>query len=292
MQTTRTDDRPGRCLIESGRWLVACAALLVSAGVVALPVSTAVPGGIAVVDLGRADDAAPIPLATYRERPVMVQREDDHWYAIVGIHVDAETGLHQLEVTAADAPARQVAFEVTSKEYETQSLTIPNRRKVDPLPEDLERIGRERRQSRAAYRGFDATRRADTGFVWPVTGPISSRFGLRRILNGQPRNAHSGLDIAAGTGIPIQSPAAGRVVLTGDFFFNGNAVFIDHGQGLISMMCHMSRIRVEEGDEVDAGTIVGEVGATGRVTGPHLHWSVILNGNAVDPLLLLPASTP
>jgi len=129
-------------------------------------------------------------------------------------------------------------------------------------------------------------------FDKPVKGPLSSPFGLRRFFNGEERNPHSGLDFAVGAGTPIKAPAAGKVILIGNYFFNGNTVFVDHGQGLISMFCHMSKIDVKLGQSLPRGGIVGRVGATGRATGPHMHWNVSLNDARVDPAIFIGAFKP
>jgi murein DD-endopeptidase MepM/ murein hydrolase activator NlpD len=174
---------------------------------------------------------------------------------------------------------------IQAKNYPEQRLTITDKRKVEPGRDDLARIEREREITEAIKRRFSDTAPA-TDFMLPASGPLSSRFGLRRVFNGQPRNPHAGLDVAVGTGAPVKAPAAGVVANTGDYFFNGNTVYIDHGQGLITACMHLSRIDVRAGQAVRKGDTLGAAGATGRVTGPHLHWA-ILNNTPVDPELFL-----
>ena len=121
----------------------------------------------------------------------------------------------------------------------------------------------------------------------PVQGIVTSEFGFRRFFNGQPRSPHSGVDIAAAQGTPVKSPARGFVVVVGNFFFNGNTVLVDHGGGFISMLCHLSYVNVIQQQRIEKDSIIGTVGATGRATGPHLHWSVSLQGIRVDPLVFI-----
>lgn len=231
------------------------------------------PGGVAVLPV---DEGA--RTARYNDRAVMIVGG----HAVVGIPLSAEPGIHHVEVDGAT-----LSFEVVDREYAIQRLTIPDDRRVNPNPEDLERIAAERPRIIAAARAWSEAAPDSFRFVAPAAGPRSSNFGLRRVLNGQPRNPHSGIDIASPAGAPIVSSAGGIVVETGDFFYNGNTVWVDHGRGLITMYCHMDSISVEPGQRVEANTALGTVGATGRVTGPHLHFAVILNGVMVDPDLFL-----
>ena len=241
-----------------------------------------VPGGVAVVGLG---NDAQAPQARYDGKPVLTIREDgQRWIAIVGIPLGTTAGTQQLLVDG-----RPVTFEVGPREYRAQHITLKNQRQVDPNPDDLKRIERELAQQTRAYRGFSAAQPSNLLFDRPVDGPLSSPFGLRRFFNGQERNPHSGLDFAVPAGTPIKAPAAGTVTLVGDYFFNGKTVFVDHGQGLISMFCHLSSTPVKVGDHLARGQVLGKVGATGRATGPHLHWNVSLNDARVDPSIFIGA---
>ncbi len=250
----------------------------------ALPRPAAVPGGVVLLDLGPAEGEA--PRAWYRDKRVWVRQREGRWEAVVGIPLSAAPGsVQRLRVEDADG-VRELPFEIRDKQYATQHLTIKNKRMVNPDEAALKRIRAERKRIRAAFRSW-REEAPDPHFIAPVDGPRSSSFGLRRFFNGQPRRPHSGMDIAAPEGTPVRAPAPGVVVETGDFFFNGKTVFIDHGQGLVTMYCHLSAIDVTPGQRVARGEIIGKVGATGRVTGPHLHWTVSLNDARVDPALFL-----
>lgn len=258
---------------------------LLSEPTLALPTHAPVPGGVAVVDLGPASQ--PTPTARWAEQPLAVVRDGGRYYALLGIPLDTLPGDLQISVFFGSTATMAKTVPIQLKNYPEQRLTIKNTRQVDPSAEDIERIEREKAHTEKIKQSFSATA-PQTDFIRPAEGRLSSRFGLRRFFNNQPRNPHNGLDFAAPTGAPVRAPAPGVVVDTGNYFFNGNSIFIDHGQGLISIYMHLSRIDVRPGQTVKAGEIVGGVGATGRSTGPHLHWSVFLNNTAVDPELFLP----
>lgn len=262
---------------------------LLSTLVFATPEHTPVPGGVAMLEVPDLDGDKPI--ATFNGKRVLVQLIDDRCMAIVGLPLGTKPGEHAIELEGINGTRARMTFQVERKSYETQRLTIADKRKVDPTAEDLARIGKERRRISAALEQWTDQPAVQIELIRPVDGPQSSAFGLRRILNGKPRNPHSGMDIAAVEGTPILAAAGGAISETGDFFYNGNTVFIDHGQGLTTMYCHMSRIDVEPGTMVEQGDVIGLVGKTGRVTGAHLHWAVTLNDARVDPVLFLPAES-
>ena len=244
-----------------------------------------VPGGVAVIDLG---NGASAPTARYQGKPVLVIREDGaRWIAIVGIPLSVKPGAQQIE-----ANGQALSFTVGAKHYREQRITLKNTQQVNPNPANLKRIERELAEQTLAYQQFSPRQPSNLLFDKPVAGPLSSPFGLRRFFNGEERNPHSGLDFAAKTGTPIKAPAAGKVTLIGDYFFNGKTVFIDHGQGLISMFCHLSAVDVQLGQELPRGGLVGKVGSTGRATGPHLHWNISLNDARVDPAIFIGAFKP
>ena len=249
-----------------------------------LPRTSAVPGGVVTLPIDGAAEAEPV--VTFEGARAMVLRDGDHWLAIIGVPLGTAPGREQAVVTLG-TDSKHVAFEIAAKEYAVQKLTVPPSQ-VNLSKKDLARVEKERLKIRAALTLF-STRPPETLRLLPPTpGPRSSSYGLRRFFNNESRSPHSGMDIAAALGAPVQAAAAGTVVDVGDYFFNGNTVIIDHGAGLVTMYCHLSRIRVETGQSVHAGDLIGDVGATGRVTGPHLHLGVTLNGAMVDPALFLP----
>ena len=247
-----------------------------------LPQHYPVPGGIAVIDLGNSRPDKVI----FKKRKVLVVQSEKKWFAVVGIPLSSKTGKHKLTVVR-QKKKRDIPFTVKNKQYETQHLEIKNKRKVNPYAKDMDRIIKEKKIIGTALKSWTDTLDISLQFDLPVQGRFSSPFGLRRFFNGQARRPHSGLDIAAPEGTPILAPAHGTVVNTGDYFFNGNSVFIDHGQGLITMYCHLNSTSVKTGETVKRGQPIGTVGMTGRVTGPHLHWSVSLNNVRVEPKLFL-----
>lgn len=248
-----------------------------------LPHESAVPGGIKIIRLeGR--DSSP-PRVEFEGRRGLVVREGATWTAVVGIPLSAAPGEH--EVTVWDGESREIRFGVADKRYATQSLTVAPRQ-VNLSKADLDRVGAERARIDGVLAQYSEPPPETLRLPQPVAGTRSSSFGSRRIFNGQARSPHPGMDIAAPAGAPVFLPIAGTVVDTGDYFFNGNTVLVDHGRGLISMYCHLSAVDVRAGQRLAAGARIGAVGKTGRATGPHLHWGVALNRVWVDPELFLP----
>lgn len=255
----------------------------------ALPRAEPVPGGVALVDVGPATGLRPEVRSGGRRLAVVA--DAGRWVALVGIPLSAAPGVQQVEWEDCDGP-RSSRFEVLAKVRAEQRITLTDQKFVDPGPEQLARIERETPRIRRALDAFSEVDEVATDLALPVRAPASSPFGLRRFFNDQERRPHAGLDLAAPAGTPIAAPAPGVVLDVGDFYFNGNTVFLDHGRGLVTMYNHLSRIDVTPGQRVAAGDTLGAVGATGRVTAAHLHFGVTLNGTSVDPMLFLREPPP
>jgi len=269
------------------KWVLALCALLMSVQLSAspLPKQAAIPGGVVIVPL--AQDNTVKPVVTYRQKSVAVVQSDGQWMAVVGIPLSAKIGPQRLTVVQGGKTSKAL-FDIKDKAYPTQHITITDKRKVNPNNYDMKRINSESVKIKVALRHWTDKAVLPLPFAWPIEGRVSGLYGRRRVFNGQPRRPHSGMDIAAPTGTEIHAPAEGIVRDTGDYFFNGNTVFIDHGQGLVTMFCHMDRIDVQAGQVIERGDVIGTVGMTGRVTGPHLHLGVSLNDTRVEPRLFFP----
>jgi len=259
----------------------------------ALPKASNVPGGVALIRLGAISHNESAPRAWLGEQQVFVTRENGQWIAVVGLALDLSPGLHELRVSAGDEQ-KNLRFEVVNKRYPEQRITLKDSSKVQLSPADEQRAVREIETIQKLKRHWrevnDNADDSNSTFMPPADGRLASRFGLRRFFNGEPRAPHSGLDLAVAHGTPIKASAHGKVLATDDYFFNGKTAFIDHGNGLISMYCHLDRIDVQAGDSVNQGQPIGRSGMTGRSSGPHLHWSVVLNGVMVDPELFVTAN--
>ncbi len=251
------------------------------------PHHTPYPGGVAVVKLGEADSQ--VSEVTFNGNRVLTLRQPNGLFALVGLALDTKPGMHDLQIRSTGETTQltfSTAFEVKPKSYPVQHLQI-NPRFLAPSKTDQERIENEKPLILKATSHWSDAPPESLILDSPSNGRLSSNFGLRRVLNGQERAPHAGLDVAVPTGTPVRAAAAGRVINTGGYFYAGNTVFVDHGQGFITIYLHLSRIDVKEGDVVERGANLGAVGATGLVTGPHLHWGVLLNGVYVDPGLFM-----
>ena len=243
-----------------------------------LPQDSRRAGGIAVIALPEN-----ITQVFYQKKPVLIAEYATQRYAIFGIPLSAPIGTLSLSTNQ-----QPLQIEVKPYKYTEQRLTVKNQDHVSPNAAQLERYAREAKAQNDVYNSFNPSPwTAFPYFIRPTAGKFSNSFGKKRFFNGEPRAPHSGLDIPAPVGQKVIAPAAGIVAQTGDYFFNGNTVLIDHGQGLISMFCHLSKIQVSKGQHIAQGEMLGLVGKTGRVTGAHLHWSMSLNNARVDPQLFL-----
>jgi len=275
----------------------ALAVLLIVSGQAAPPAALTItatsrsvqPGELVVLTVTTSAEVGTLRARAF-ERSMLPYRVDARtWTVLVGIDLDVKPGKYL--VTLETGPATR--FErgthelvVSAKNFPTRTLKV-DEAFVNPPASAQKRIADEAVEIARCWGEAVPQKLWTVGFVRPVSQPANSAFGTRSIFNGQPRSAHSGADFLSPAGTPVASPGGGRVVLAKDLYFSGNTVIIDHGAGVFSMLAHLSAIDVKKGTLLAAGDIVGRVGATGRVTGPHLHWTVRVNGARVDPLALL-----
>ena len=236
---------------------------------------SAVPGGVAVVSLPPSGQA---PEVRFKGERVLVRKQGSRWIAIVGLKLSTPAGTEVLEVGD-----QKVSFTVKPKKYPEQRVNGVNPRQVNPNKEDEARIAKEDAVIKPLWPSWPEGWTPSLAFRQPTPGRRTASFGMRRIFNGEPRSPHPGLDIAAPKGQKVVAPASGVVLLTGDYFYSGNFVLIAHGEGVVSLLCHLSRIDAQVGQVLKAGDPIGLVGSTGRSTGPHLHWTLSLNNARVDP---------
>ncbi len=250
-----------------------------------LPKHQATPGGIIVQKI-----LAKHKLEAFHDnRRLMVLESDkpNEYYVIGGIHLNQKVNMPYNIDLKSDQTIKYHTVTLKDKAYQKQYITLKNKQHVSPNQKNLDRIGSEKKRSLAALGRYSTQKFGSLVLIKPLDVPFSDDYGKRRYFNKQPRKPHSGVDLAAPEGTLIKAPLEGEIVELGNFFFNGNVVYIDHGLGMVTMYCHLSKIDVKKGQLVKQGEIIGKVGKTGRVTGPHLHWGVSLNGNMIDPRLFI-----
>jgi murein DD-endopeptidase MepM/ murein hydrolase activator NlpD len=250
------------------------------------------PGEVVRLDIGSNRPVTSVTVQAFDRSVAVARAGPSAWFALIGIDLDVVAGEYPVTVGATkDNGIRTdhvLSLTVEPKDFPTRQLRVAPRF-VNPPPSMQPRIDRERRRLGALFRAVEPEPRWARSFLRPIEVSVVSGFGVRSVYNGEPRAPHSGADFASPSGTPVLAPGGGRVVLAEPLYFTGQTVVIDHGLGLVSLLAHLSKIEVREGADVVTGAQVGLVGATGRATGPHLHWTVRLQGARVDPLSVIAA---
>jgi murein DD-endopeptidase MepM/ murein hydrolase activator NlpD len=247
------------------------------------------PGELLVVTLTTSPAAVDLRVRAFGQLVPVFEVGDGTWQALVGIDIDQRPGVYSLVAEArlgGEMLSGRHELEIRPKRFPTRRLLVAPEF-VDPPPSMAERIANDAAFLADIYAHSAAERLWKNPFLRPVSEPANSRFGTRSIFNGKARNPHAGTDFLSAAGVRVHAPNRGRIVAARDLYFSGNTVVIDHGLGVFSLLAHLSRLDVQEGQFVEAGAVVGLVGATGRVTGPHLHWALRLAGARIDPLSVL-----
>jgi Peptidase family M23 len=277
----------GRTIFHVLLWLIAAglAAQAVSPLTISARSRAVAPGEIVVLTITSNAPVADLKVRAFGQDLMPFAENDRTWRVLVGIDIDVAPGKHPVAIESAAGQATHVLV-VAPKKFPTRRLTVDSAF-VDPPAEAQQRIQEESKLVAAIWKAATSERLWNSPFVRPVPHPANSAFGTRSVFNGQPRSAHGGADFLSPAGTDVKAPNAGRVVLVRNLYYSGNTVILDHGLGVFSYFAHLSSMAVSEGDVVTPGTFVGKVGATGRVTGPHLHWTARVGNARVDPLALL-----
>jgi murein DD-endopeptidase MepM/ murein hydrolase activator NlpD len=252
------------------------------------PAAALQPGAVVLLTIESDEPAPALRVRAFDRELAPFALDGRRWQVLVGIDLDVKPGTYPVDITAGPDTRIVYSLVVTPRHFPTRTLKVdPDL--VNPPPREMARIAREAAELHRLWDAPATPRLWDGPFVRPVPDAANSSFGTRSVYNGEARSPHGGTDFLSPAGRPIKAPNAGRVVLAGPLYFTGGTVVIDHGLGVLSLFAHLSSIGVREGELVNTGDLIGEVGATGRVTGPHLHWAMHVSGARVDPLSLIAA---
>ena len=269
--------------------IVAAAAVVRGADVaVSVAARSIQPGELVVLTLATSSAVTDVRARAFGRDLKPIRTSSTGWQILIGIDLDTKPGRYDVSITSGPSEKDRITqlLTILPKRFATRRLTV-DAAFVNPSAEQAARIKDDAARLNGAWVSSVPTSLWSGAWARPVPGAANSVFGTRSIFNGEPRSPHSGADFQGAAGTPVKAPNSGRVVLAGDLYFTGNTVVIDHGAGLFSLFAHLRAINVREGDMVATNTVLGELGATGRVTGPHLHWAVRLDGARIDPLSLL-----
>ena len=257
-------------------------------GTVSVAARSIQPGELVVLTLTTSSTPGGVRAHAFGRELPTIRASSTEWRILVGIDLETKPGRYDVSLTTGPTEKDRVTqlLTVLPKTFATRRLTV-DAAFVNPSAEQAARITDDTARLNRVWASSSPANLWSGPWVRPVPGAANSVFGTRSIFNGEPRSPHSGADFQGAAGTPVKAPNSGRVVLAADLYFTGNTVVIDHGAGLFSLFAHLRAMNVREGDSVATGAVLGELGATGRVTGPHLHWAVRLNGARIDPLSLL-----
>ena len=245
------------------------------------------PGGIYIAEISKAEYNQDLLIDGQK---ILKWNKDNKFYVLYGLSYHLKTEQHSFEIKNKDgAVLREIGINIVQKNFRTQKINV-NKKYTKPTDKILKKIKKDKIKLVEARRIWFENN-PDMEFILPVKGITTGIFGTKRFYNGIEGNYHNGFDIAADTGTPIVAPSSGKITLTGNFFYNGKTIILDHGRSLKSIMIHLDEILVEENQYVEKGQIIGKVGTTGKSTGAHLHWSVLVNNTYIDPELLIDKST-